>query len=111
MSYLTDLEEGWYALTNRNRQVGIGMSFDLNTFRHLWCWQNLGGEMEWPFWGRCYVMAVEPFSSIPAILSNAIEAGTQLTIQPGETRTSWIRAVAYSGRETVTRIDEAGVVT
>ncbi len=48
MTYLTDLEEGWYAITNRDKQVGIGMSFDTEVFRHLWCWQNLGGEAGWP---------------------------------------------------------------
>jgi galactose mutarotase-like enzyme len=110
MTYLTDLAEGWYAITNRNRQVGIGLSFDTSVFRHLWCWQNLGGETGWPFWGRCYVMAVEPFSSIPAILTNAIEAGTQLVLEPGHTLSTWIRAAAYEGYDSVERIDEKGRV-
>lgn len=104
MTYLTDLQAGWYAITNRDKQVGFGMSFDTAIFRHMWCWQNLGGEFDWPFWGRCYVMAVEPFSSFPAILTNAIEAGTQLTIQPGEKIAAWLMAVAYEGRDSVSEI-------
>lgn len=110
MTYLTDLAEPWYAITNRARKVGFGMAFDGGVFRHLWCWQNLGGETGWPFWGRCYVMAIEPFSSIPAILTNAIEAGTQLVIEPGETLRAWLRAVAYEGRESVAGIAADGTV-
>jgi hypothetical protein len=110
MTFLTDLQAGWYAVTNRRRKVGFAMSFDTSIFRHLWCWQNLGGEMEWPFWGRCYVMAVEPFSSIPAILTNAIAAGTQLTVGPGETLTAWLRAGAYAGLEGVSGVTPEGQV-
>jgi galactose mutarotase-like enzyme len=110
MTYLTDLQEGWYALTNQSKRIGVGMAFDTNVFRHLWCWQNLAGETGWPFWGRCYVMAVEPFSSIPAILTKAIEAGTQLTIESGQTLKAWIRAVAYEGRERVSGIDPDGTL-
>jgi galactose mutarotase-like enzyme len=110
MTYLTDLQAGWYAITNRRRKVGFAMAFDTNVFRHLWCWQNLGGEMQWPFWGRCYVMAVEPFSSIPAILTNAIAAGTHLTLRPGETLTAWLRAGAYTGREGVSEVTPEGEV-
>ncbi len=108
MTYLTDLDGGWYALTNRARGVGFGMAFDTAVFRHLWCWQNLGGEQDWPFWGRCYVMALEPFSSYPAILTNAIQAGTQLVIEPGARLTTWLRAVAYEGHDEVGGIDDTG---
>lgn len=111
MTYLTDLTSGWYAITNRSKQVGFGMSFDTDVFRHLWCWQNLGGEFGAPFWGRCYTMAVEPFSSYPAILTNAIEAGAQLTIKPGEKLATWLRAVAYEGRDSVAEINDAGEVS
>jgi len=112
MTYLTDLQDGgWFAITNRDMELGVGMSFDTDVFRHMWCWQNLGGEWDWPFWGRCYVMAVEPFSSFPAILTEAIKAGTQLVLQPGETLSAWLRASAYEGRTAVSGIDAMGNVS
>lgn len=111
MTYLTDLEAGWYALTSRRLGLGVGMSFDTNVFRHLWCWQALGGDFGYPSWGRVYTMAVEPFSSIPARLTEAIRADTQLRIGPGEKITTWLRAAAYEGRESVAHIDDAGVVS
>lgn len=111
MLYLTDLEEGWWAVTSRQRRVGFGISFDLATFRHIWLWMPLGGSWGGPSFGRHYTLALEPFSSIPAILSNAIAAGTQLVMEPGEQRSTWLRAVAYEGIERVAGIDETGAVT
>ena len=111
MLYLTDLEEGWWAVTSRQRRVGFGISFDLATFRHIWLWMPLGGSWGGPSFGRHYTLALEPFSSIPAILSNAIAAGTQLVMEPGEQRSAWLRAVAYEGIERVAGIDETGAVT
>jgi galactose mutarotase-like enzyme len=108
MAYLTDLSAGWYALTNQRLQVGFGMAFDTNVFRHLWCWQSLGGDFGAPWFGRAYVMAVEPFSSIPAVLTQAIKAGTQLHIGPGESISTWLRACAFAGREGVDHIAPDG---
>ncbi|MEA3402645.1 MAG: DUF4432 family protein [Armatimonadota bacterium] len=111
MLYLTDLEAGWWAVTSQIRELGFGISFDLETFRHIWMWMPLGGSDGYPSFGRFYTMALEPFSSFPAILSNAIEAGTQLTMEAGEQRSAWLRAVAYDGVQRVAGIDEEGEVT
>jgi galactose mutarotase-like enzyme len=111
MLYLTDLQdEGWWAVTSQPRKLGFGISFDPATFRHIWLWMPLGGSWGSPSWGRHYTVALEPFSSIPAILCNAIEAGTQLVLEPGEQRSTWLRAVAYEGIERVGRITPEGVV-
>ncbi len=110
MTYLTDLEEGWWAVTSRSLRLGFGISFDLETFRHIWCWMPLGGAEGYPSFGRHYTLALEPFSSFPAILTNAMEAGTQLVMQPGEVRRTWLRAVAYQGATRVAGIDEQGEV-
>ncbi len=111
MTYLTDLEGGWYALTNRGKGVGFGLSFDTGVFRHMWLWQSLGGEFGAPAWGRQYVMAVEPFSSIPAILTEAMKAGTHLTLQPGEKLSTWMRAVAYESTGSVQGINDEGEIS
>lgn len=111
MLYLTDLREGWWAVTSGPQKLGFGMSFDLATFPHIWLWMPLGGSWGSPSWGRHYTMALEPFSSYPAILTNAIEAGTQLVMEPGEQRSTWLRAVAYDGVERVAAISDEGEIT
>jgi len=111
MTYLTDLEEGWWAVTSRSLRLGFGISFDLDTFRHIWLWMPLGGSWGGPSFGRHYTLALEPFSSYPAILTNAIEVGTQLILEPGEQRSAWLRAVAYDGLRRVAAIDRDGEVT
>jgi len=109
MLFLTDLREGWYGITNHGRGVGFGMSWDLATFPHIWYWLSLGGTMGGPSWGRSYVAALEPFSSYPGTLSEVIKWGNQMVMQPGEVRSTWLRAVAYEGGE-VKGIDRAGRV-
>ncbi len=110
MTYLVDLEEAWYAVTNRQRQVGIGMAWDIETFPYIWCWMGLGGSWGWPSWGRHYAMAVEPFSSYPAILTEAMKQGTQMKMEPGEQRHTWLKAVAYQDMDNVACIDPSGNV-
>lgn len=109
MLFLTDLAEGWYGVTNHQRGVGFGMSFDTNVFRHLWYWLSLGGTMGGPSWGRNYVMALEPFSSYPGTLTEVMKWGNHLTMQAGATLSTWLNAVAYEGGA-VQGIDRAGAV-
>jgi len=109
MLFLTNLSEGWYGVTNHNRGVGFGMAFDTGVFKHLWYWLSLGGTMGGPSWGRHYVMAMEPFSSYPGTLTEVIKRGNQMVMQPGEAKSTWLRAVAYEGGA-VTGIGKDGVV-
>ncbi len=110
MLYLTDLEEGWWAVTSQSQHVGLGISFDLDVFKHIWLWMPLGGSNRAPSFGRHYTMAMEPFSSFPGVLTQSIEAGRQLVMEGGETRHTWLRAVAYDGVNRVAGIDADGAV-
>ena len=83
--YLSNLADGWYCVVNEQTKLGFGMRWDVNVFRYLWLWQEFGGTRHYPWWGRGYVVAVEPQSSLSGLgLQNAIERGTQLTLSPGE---------------------------
>lgn len=111
--YLKEFEEGWYALTNTGLGWGIGLVWDATLFPYACFWQETGGELGHPFFGKAYVTAIEPFSSYPGIgLTAAMEkTGTQLTLAPGESRTLELSVVFYEGSERVTHIDRAGAVT
>ena len=61
---LDGLPEGWYAVTNTRREVGIGMAWPLEAFPALWFWQVYGGAYGPPWYGRTYNIALEPFSTV-----------------------------------------------
>jgi hypothetical protein len=82
--YVCDLKEGWYGLVNPVEGFGVGMAWPKEVFRYIWLWQELRGSFGYPWYGRCYVMGVEPFTSIPAAgLTSAIERGTAPSLAAG----------------------------
>ena len=111
-SYVTDMPDGWYAITNRRLGVGFGVRFPTDVYRYLWYWQSLGGGYGYPWYGRTYNVGLEPFTSYTNEgLAKAIENGTALKLEPGERIDASLKAVAYTGDGPVSRIDEDGSVT
>ncbi len=112
MAYLTELSQGWYAITNPVRKIGFGINFDPNLFRYIWYWQQLGEVARgYPWWGRIHTAALEPWSSYPTNgLNEAIANGTALELQPGQHIRTRLCAVAYEGLERVAGITAEGVV-
>jgi hypothetical protein len=109
--YLKEFTEGWIAVTNPGKQLGFGLSWDAEVFRYTWIWQAFGGGIGYPWYGRTYNMGIEPWSSYPcAGLEEAVQRGTALTLQPGESRKVWLNAVAFEGIDEVSRIDREGQV-
>ena len=95
---LKNLSEGWYGLTSVKREVGIGMAWDAEVFENLWMWQVYGGHYDYPWYGRTYNVALEPFTSWPPIgIKNAIDNGTARVMRPGEVIQTDLVAVAYEG--------------
>jgi hypothetical protein len=97
MLYLTELEEGWYAITNTDLGLGFFMAFDSSVFKHIWYWIACNAPAGSPFFGRSYAVALEPFTSFPAILTKAIDAGRQLTLGPFETLETRLQAGVFEG--------------
>ena len=60
--------------------------------------------------GMTYNMALEPCSSYPPSLARAIEAGTQLRLEPGERIETELSAVVFKGIPTVSHITSDGEV-
>jgi hypothetical protein len=112
MSYLTDLHAGWYAITNRVRRVGFGIAFDPNVFRYVWYWQQMGNVAKgFPWWGRTHTAALEPWTSYPTNgLEEAIANGTAMQLDPGESISTSLVAVAYTGLERVKAVKSDGQV-
>lgn len=112
MAYITDLTEGWYAITNQQRAVGFGLHFDPAVFGYLWYWQQLGDVAQgYPWWGRTHTAALEPWTSYPTNgLNEAIANGTARALQPGEELATKLTAVAYAGVQRVKAVTVNGDV-
>lgn len=83
MGYLTGLREGWYELHNQRLGFGVRWNWEIEVFPYIWLWQELRGTFGYPWYGRCYVMGVEPFTSIPGSgLIKTIENGTARSLAP-----------------------------
>jgi hypothetical protein len=73
-------------------------------------WQVYGGHDDYPWYGRTYNCALEPFTSWPpAGVKNAVDNGTARVMQPGEVIETDLVAVAYEGSG-VARIGRDGSV-
>ena len=108
--FFKTLKEGWYALSNPRLGLGFGMAWDADLFKYLWMWQVYGGHNDYPWYGRTYNCALEPFTSYPpAGVAKAIENGSARVMKPGEIIQTDLVAVAYQG-EGVSRIDRDGEV-
>lgn len=97
--FFKELNEGWYGLTNQNQGMGIGMAWDKDLFKYLWMWQVYGGHNDYPWYGRTYNCALEPFTSYPpGGIQNAIKNGTAYRMKPEEVIQTDLTAVAYEGQ-------------
>lgn len=91
-----ELEEGWYLINNLKQNVGFGMAWDEKLFRYLWMWQVYGGHDDYPWYGRTYNVALEPFTSYPPSgVQNAIKNGSALILKPNQIIETDMVAVAY----------------
>jgi Domain of unknown function (DUF4432) len=112
-AYLSGFEEPYYAITNHELGIGVGLRWPLDVFDQAWLWQEVHCTPGWPWFGEAYVMAIEPATTIPGHgLTRAQEAGHRgLTLAPGASREAVLEAVAYADRGPVRGIAPGGVVS
>jgi hypothetical protein len=85
LCYFTELKEGKYILKNKKEKIAFSLSFDKKIYPYIWYWQEFKGGTGYPWWGRTYNIALEPFSSYPASgIQEAIKKNTQLKLKPKE---------------------------
>jgi len=110
-SYITDMPQGWYGITNQEIGVGFGVSYSKDLYQYLWYWQSLGGGTGYPWYGRTYNIGLEPFTSYTNEgLGNAVENGTALLLKPGEEITTTLLAIAFESDTGVDNILDDGTV-
>jgi galactose mutarotase-like enzyme len=110
LSYVHDLPEGWYAVTDRAEEFGVAVSFDHSLFESVWCWRAFGGFEASPFFGREYVLGLEPCTGWPAgdVPESHDEDGTGTLerLSPGETVETSLEVTTYVDRRGVDASDD-----
>lgn len=112
LAYLKDFSEGWYAITNCELGIGVGFVWPKEVFPYAYFWIEANASPDFPFYGRAYTVAIEPFSSIPGQgLANVIEkTGTHMSLQPYGETTFEMRVVFFENGIGVRNISSEGMV-
>jgi galactose mutarotase-like enzyme len=100
--WATDLEDGWWALTDGASRRGIALSFPRDVFPHAWLWQVYGG------WRGHHHLCLEPWTSHPMQLEEATEAGRARTLEAGATLEAELAFVLYEGLDRVAAVERSG---
>lgn len=99
MAYLTGFREGWFEL-HSGTGGGVRVEWEPAVYPYLWLWQESGATTDHPWFGRGYVMGIEPFSSYPSEgLPTAVANGTALTIGAGASITTTWSVTTFGGLE------------
>ena len=110
LMFLNGLEEGWFAVTDEEKELGVGMRWDTEIFPYIWYWMVARGVDDYPWYGATYNIALEPWSSIPSTFAEAQKQGTTLKLGGGEALTTHYKLIVYEGIKRVRRITEEGIV-
>ncbi len=97
LCYIEELAAGWCAIRNPSKGIGAGLSWDVAAFPHLWFWQEIGGSLGMPWYGRASITALEPASQFPSHgLEAAIAAGTARSLPPHGSATTRLVFTAFA---------------
>ncbi len=77
---ISDFNKAEYEIINRNKNISFCMQWDKKIFPHIWLWGVYGGGKDFPWFGRAYTLALEPWSSIPGDFNRATEKGDAIKI-------------------------------
>lgn len=112
LAYITDYpDDAWYTLYSEDLNLGVAVAWDAQVFKHVWLWQELAWAKGFPWWGRSYAVALEPWSSHPSSgLAEAVARGTQLIIPAHGHVTTFLTAGLYQDARTPMRVAPDGTI-
>ena len=91
--YAADLEAGWYAVEDARTGEGFLLRFPLEQCPFLWMWLVYGG------WRGYHHIIIEPWTSYPNKLAEAVQQNTHRTLLPGERFAAEVAATVYQSDE------------
>ncbi len=104
-AYGTGLKEGWFALTDLERDLGFAYTFPEAIFPTCWLFASFGG------WRSHYCLLIEPCSGYPYRLNEAVQKGTCPMLQPGQVLEFESVGTFFRGRTKVRGVTGAGQVS
>jgi galactose mutarotase-like enzyme len=112
LAYLKDFQEGWYSITNQKLGLGVGFSWPKEIFPYAFLWEDAHDSKGFPFYGRAYTVAIEPFSSIPGqgLVNVMQKTGSQVMLKPGSSMDAELRVVFFESNAGINRIYPDGKV-
>lgn len=64
LCYLSNFgDEAYYTIRNTEKKIGFKLCWDGNLFKYLWLWQERFATKDFPWWGNCHTVALEPWTS------------------------------------------------
>jgi hypothetical protein len=89
-------KKAFYSIKNEVRNVGFGLTWDGTLFKDLWLWQERNATQDFPWWGDCYTVALEPWTSKwTSEPQKAIDNNQWLQIEAGAYVRSNFEATAF----------------
>ena len=82
---LGGFSEGRCSVINPRSKLSFSLTWDPKVFPYFWCWQVYGGSWGYPYFGRAYTLAMEPFNCPLMSLAEAVEAGVAQAISASGT--------------------------
>lgn len=86
LCYLKGFEKkAYYRIRNPKQNIGFGVTWNGDIFKCLWMWQERYATKDFPWWGNCYTVGLEPWTSaLTSQPEEAIKKGDWLHLEPGE---------------------------
>lgn len=107
-SFHVIMAAGWVALRNPKLDLGISLAWNVEDFPFLWCWQGYGGNWGYPFYGRNYNLALEPFTNPLGTIADSLANGSACMLQPQEQKSTSLRVAFTSGTKPIANITVDG---
>jgi hypothetical protein len=62
---LTGFDDAWVSISSPAAGFGVRLNWDAGVLPHAWLWQEIHGVRGFPWFGRAYVVGVEPANVLP----------------------------------------------
>lgn len=113
LAYLVDMESPFYAITSPARQLGVALRWSPEIFNKAWLWQEVHSGQGFPWYQRCYALAIEPCSTIPGhgMVYARSKGESGVTLDAHASKSIEIEAVLFHSDRVVTGVEPGGTVS
>ena len=88
--------KAFYTIKNEKENIGFRLDWNGDLFKCLWLWQERFATMDFPWWGKCCTVALEPWTSCYSQKpEEAIAKGEWLHMKAGQVVTTDLTAGVF----------------